>query len=171
MLINWPASTVTTGYYERRFVYYTEESDDSPFLKTKRPFGRGWGIGRDWLVWLRLHPPRSNVCGIFFHLAWFHLPLVDVTVLRFSQNDELLCRWKFLICVRILLCSQTSMHSEWYELALGSETLKQAEKRQKTSIKGKIRLDFEYFVSILFFWSLNEATRMGCEPTRAEHIG
>ena len=29
---------------------------------------------------------------IFFHLARFHLTLVDVTVLRFSQNDELFCR-------------------------------------------------------------------------------
>ena len=29
---------------------------------------------------------------IFFHLARFHLTLVDITVLRFSQNDELFCR-------------------------------------------------------------------------------
>ena len=79
--------------------FTTQKNRTTPFWKTKRPWGRGWGIGRDWLVWLCLHRGQTY-WHIFFHLAWFHLTLVDVTVLRFSQNDELLCRWKFLICAR-----------------------------------------------------------------------
>ena len=49
MLTNWPASTVTTAYYECRFAYYTEESDD-PILENEKTLRTSWGIGRNSLV-------------------------------------------------------------------------------------------------------------------------
>ena len=147
MLTNWPASTVTTAYYEWRFVYYTEESDD-PIFENEKTLRMRLG--------LIVSPPRSNVCGIFFlfsvisfNISWRNCP-------SFFSKWWASLSLKILNLRPILLSSQTSMHSEWCDLALGSETLKRAEKRQKTLIKGKIRLDFEYFVSIIFFWSLNE---------------
>ena len=154
MLTNWPASTVTTAYYEWRFVYYTEESD-YPILENEMILRTRLG-NRKGLTGLIVSPPRSNVCGILFlfsvisfNISWRNCP-------PFFSKWWASLSLKILNLRPILLCSQTSMHSEWCDLALGSETLKRAEKRQKTLIKWKIRLDFEYFVSIMFFWSLNE---------------
>ena len=128
--------------------FTTQKNRTTPFSKTKRPWGWGWG-------WLCLHRGQTSVAYFFsfsvisFNISWRNCP-------SFFSKWWASLSLKILNLRPILLSSQTSMHSEWCDLALGSETLKRAEKRQKTLIKGKIRLDFEYFVSIIFFWSLNE---------------
>ena len=148
-----------------------EESDD-PMLENEKTLRTRLG-NRKGLTGLIVSPPRSNVCGIFLSFS------VISFIISWRNCPPFFSKWcaslslKILNLRPILLCSQTSMHREWCDLALGSETLKRAEKRQKTLIKGKIRLDFEYFVSIIFSKALmkKRTTRMGFEPTRAEHIG
>ena len=132
--------------------FTTQKNRTTPFWKTKRPWGWGWGIGRNWPIWLCL---QTSVAYIFsfsvisFNISWRNCP-------PFFSKWSASLSLKILNLRPILLCSQPSMHREWCDLAPGSETLKRAEKRQKTLIKGKIRLDFEYFVSIIFFWCHNE---------------
>ena len=155
MLTNWSASTVTTAYYEWRFVYYTWEESDDPILENEKTLTMRLGNRKE-LTGLIVSPPRSNVCGIFFLFSVISFNISWRSCPPFFSKWWASLSLKILNLCPILLCSQTSMRREWCDLALGSETLKRAEKRQKTLIKWNIRLDFEYFVSIIFFWSLNE---------------
>ena len=74
------ASTVTTAYYEWRFVYYTEESDD-PILENEKTLRMRLGNRKEF-TGLIVSPPRSNVCGFFFfsfgvisfNISWRNCP-------------------------------------------------------------------------------------------------
>ena len=139
--------------------FTTQKNRTTPFWKTKRPWGRvGESEGIDWSDCVSTTVKRL---WHFFIIIFYLFSVISFNI-SWRNCPPFFSKWwaslslKILNLRPILLCSQTSMHREWCDLALGSETLKQAEKRQKTLIKGKIRLDFEYFVSIIFFWCLNE---------------